>query len=143
MQEETHSTLEFMYIYIDDIILAGCTDERINKVKDALSRKFDMKDMGRLHYFLGMTIVQNETEGYTWIGHPSYTENLLKKFGMQDCKPVHTPVDTSTKLIKTTDEENSVDQHAYQSAVGSLMHLSGSTRPDISYAVGNLARFQL
>ena len=114
----------YVGVYVDDIILAGYTDERINKVKDALSRKFDMKDMGRLHYFLGMTVVQNETEGYTLIGHPSYTENLLKKFGMQDCKPVHTPVDMNTKLIKTTDEENSVDQHEYHAVCSRKFNVS-------------------
>ena len=57
MQEEMYSTLES---YVDDIILAGRNDFRIKEVKDALSRKFDIKDMGKLHYFLGMTVVQDE-----------------------------------------------------------------------------------
>ena len=79
--------------------------------------------------------------GYAWLGQPTYTENLLKKFGMQDCKPVGTPVDVGTKLEKATSEEESIDQQLYQSAVGSLMYLSVSTRPDIAFAVGSLARF--
>ena len=60
---------------------------------------------------------------------------------MQDCKPVGTPVDISAKLVKAKDEDECIDQQLYQSAIGSLLYLSVSTRPDITYAVGNLARF--
>ena len=127
-------------VFVDDMVLAGQNEERIAKMKDDLSHKFDIKDMGRLHYFLGMTVVQDETQGSVWIGQPLYTESVLKRFGMQDCKPVATPVDVSTKLVTATKEE-CVDQRLYQSAVGSLMYLSVSTRPDIAYAVSNLARF--
>lgn len=131
----------YIGVYVDDIILAGRSEDRIKEVKSALSRKFDIKDMGKLHHFLGMTVVQDEAQGYVWIGQPAHTENLLKKFGMQDCKPVGTPADISTKLVKATEQEKCIDQQLYQSAVGSLMYLSVSTRPDIAYAVGNLARF--
>ncbi len=101
-------------------------------MKDALSRKFDIKDLGKLQHFLGITVVQDEEKGCTWIGQPAYTESLLKKFSMQDCKPVGTPVDVNTKLVKATDEEVCVDQQLYQSAIGSLMYISISTRPDIT-----------
>ena len=67
-------------------------------------------------------------------------QNLLERFGMQESNPVATPVNVSTKLTKATDE-NPIDQQKYQSAIGSLMYLSVSTRPNISYAVNNLARF--
>ena len=50
--------------------------------------------MGKLHYFLG--IVQNDKTNHVWIGQPAYTEALLKKFGMENAKPVKTPVDMST-----------------------------------------------
>ena len=59
---------------------------------------------------------------------------------MQDCKPVGTPVNISSKLVKATDDDDSIDQKKYQSAIGSLMCLSVSSRPDISYAVSSLAQ---
>ena len=65
----------------------------------------------------------------------------LSRFGMQDSKPVCTPVDTSSKLIKTTVEDECVDQTIYQSAVGSLLYVSTGTRPDITYAVNNVAKY--
>ena len=60
---------------------------------------------------------------------------------MQDCKPVSTPVSVASKLVLAADKDEYVDLQLYQSLIGSLMYLSVSTRPDITYAVGNLARF--
>ena len=85
-------------VYVDDIILAGKSDNRIKEIKRALAAKFDIKDMGRLHYFLGMKILQDEQTGNVWIGQPAYVESVLKKFGMDNSKPVSTPIDPSTKL---------------------------------------------
>ena len=60
---------------------------------------------------------------------------------MSEAKPVSIPVDVSVKLVKTDDECESVDKGLFQSAVGSLLYLSLWTRPDVSYAVSNVARF--
>jgi len=116
-------------VYVDDIVLAGKSDKRMEDVKKAIAMQFDVKDLGKLHYFLGMKIVQDEKTGKVWIGQPAYTESVLQKFGMENSKPVRTPVDTGTKLVKATDDEECVDQKLYQSAVGSLLYLSVGTRP--------------
>ena len=52
-----------------------------------------------------------------------------------------TPVDPSNKLVKATEADNPFDQHIYQSAIGSLLYLSVATRPDILYAVSNVAKY--
>ena len=128
-------------VYVDDILLAGKSDKRMAKVKQALSQQFQVKDMGELHYFLGVRVIQDPSTGSVWIGQQSYTENVLRRFGMENSKPIRTPVDTSTKLVKAKDEDTCVDQQLYQSAVGSLLYLSIATRPDIAYAVSNVAKF--
>ena len=125
-------------VYVDDIVK---DDKRMQEVKKALSFQFEIKDLGELHYFLDMKIVLNEKIGEVWIGQPAYAESILQKFGMENCKPVGTPVDTSTKLVKPKEGQECVDQGMYQSAVGSLLYLSGGTRPDIAYAVSNVAKF--
>lgn len=128
-------------VYVDDIVLATKKEKKLNDVKQALAKRFDIKDMGKLHYFLGMKVIHNTEANKVWIGQPAYTQNILQKFGMENAKPVKTPVDTSTKLVKATEVEESVDQRLYQSAVGSLLYLSVGTRPDIAYAVSNVAKF--
>ena len=59
---------------------------------------------------------------------------------MDQAKVIATPVDSSTKLVKATEEDDSFDQQKYQSAVGSLLYLSVATRADIAYAVSNVAK---
>ena len=70
-------------VYVDDILLAGKSDEQLTVVKHALSQQFKVKDMGELNYFLGVKIVQNYKTGSVWIGQDAYTENILKLFGCQ------------------------------------------------------------
>ena len=97
--------------------------------------------MGELHHFLGMKVVQDQETGNVWIAQKLYLENILKTFGMENCKAIRTPVDASTKLMKAVDNDTDVDQKLYQSAVGSLLYLSLATRPDITFAVSNVAKF--
>ena len=127
-------------VYVDDIILAGKSDKRRKEVKRDLAKKFNIKDMGKLHHFLGKKIIQYENTGEVWIGQPAYTENLLQKFEMDQAKPVGTPVD-SMKLVKAAEDDKQIDQQLYQSAIGSLMYLSVGTRSDITFAVNNVAKF--
>ena len=131
----------YLGVYVDDIVIAGKGEEQIQQLKDNLAKKFNIKDLGQLKYFLGINVVQNQEKQCVWIGQPTYTENLLQKFGMQDSKPVNTPVESGAKLHSATEEDELVDQVKYQSAIGSLMYLAVSTRPDIAYAVNSLAKF--
>lgn len=138
--KNTGGDMFYMGVYVDDIVLAGKSETDLKQVKIALSRKFDIKDLGKLNYFLGVKVEKQES-GSIWIGQPAYTESLLAEFEMQDCKPVSTPVNISSKPTKASDDDNCIDQQKYQSAIGRLMYLSVSTRPDISYAISSLARF--
>ena len=128
-------------IYVDDILLAGKSKERMIEVKSVLSNMFEVKDLGELNYFLGVKVVQNHKDGTIWIGQPTFTESLLNKFQMHQCKSLTTPTDTGTKLVNGTEDSEYVDKSEYQSLVGSLLYLSMRTRPDITYAVSVTARF--
>ena len=67
-----HNTGEDVFyigVYVDDIVLAGCSNDRIKEVKEALAQKFEIKDMGKLHYFLSMTVVQDEAQKSVWISY--------------------------------------------------------------------------
>ena len=128
-------------VYVDDIIIACSSEQQFAKYKHAICKKFNMKDLGKLHRFLGMKIIQDETSRDVWISQPEYTDNVIKKYGMQDAKCMSTPVDPSMKLVKAEDGEDTFDQSVYQSAVGSLLYLSTGTRPDVAFAVSKVAKF--
>ncbi len=110
-------------VYVDDMVLASRSKGMIKTLKKQLSEKFNIKDLGLLKYFLGISVDQAGEK--TWIGQPNYTRKLLKKYiyGMEDCKPVSTPVSVGQQLIQAKDGEKLVDQTRYQSLIGSLMYL--------------------
>ena len=137
---ELHGEIYIIAVYVDDIILAGKNQERIKQFIKMIGERFDIRDMGKLNHFLGVKI-EYFSQGKIWIGQPAYTRSLLEKFSMQSSKPVTTPMETGSKLVKSNETDKLVDQEMYQSAVGQLLYLSTRTRPDIAYAVGNVARF--
>ena len=96
--------------------------------------------MRKLHYFLGVKIAYPGS-GKILIGQPAYTAEILKRFQMENFKPTATPIDTDAKLTIATEDCKLFNQELYQSAIWSLLYLSTRTRPDIAYAVSNVARF--
>eukprot|EP00794_Sanderia_malayensis_P006281 gene6281-7003_t len=120
---ESRGEFFMIAVYVDDIILGGKTQKRMTEVKKELADKFTIKDMGKLHHFLGVKIVRNKDKGETWMGQESYVKELLQKFQMEQSKPVSTPVQTTSNLVKASDEDELVDQEMYQSA-GSKLFLS-------------------
>ena len=128
-------------VYVDDILLAGKDKRKMDEIKQTLSSLFEVKDMGELHYFLGVKVIQNHEEKSIWIGQPTYTSSIIEHFGLKEAKSVATPVNTAIKLVKATEDDELADQGLYQSAVGSLQYLSTMTRPDITFAVSNVGKF--
>jgi hypothetical protein len=101
-------------------------------------QKFEMSMMGELKYFLGFQIKQLQ-EG-TFISQTKYTQDILKKFGMKNAKPIKTPMETNGHLDLDIGGK-SVDQKVYRSMIRSLLYLCGS-RPNIILSVCMCARFQ-
>jgi len=128
-------------VYIDDIVLGSRNDKKMLDVKITLSQCFEMKDLGMLHHFLGVEVFNNTSTGKIWVGQPLYTERVLERFGMEFSKPTSTPASPDTKLQKKAADGVMVSQKLYQAAVGTLLYLSTKTRPDIAFAVSNVARF--
>ena len=90
-----------------------------------------MKDLGLLHYFLGLEIWQREAE--IFVSQGKYAREILEKFHMQGCKPIDTPLPRNWRKEDATSAEV-VDATVYRQLVGSLMYLV-NTRSDICYAV--------
>ena len=128
-------------VYVDDMLLVTRNQKKMKEVKHKLSTQFEIKDLGDLHYILGVSVIQNSSEKSVWIGQPAYTSTVIEKFGLTNAKPVDTPTAAGSKLTTATDDDELIDTSLYQSAVGSLQYLSTMTRPDISFAVSNVAKF--
>lgn len=134
-------TMIIVAVYVDDLIVIAETEEEMKKVKQSLSAQFKMKDMGKLHYCLGITIEQDSEQKCLWMHQKQYILKMLEKFGLSEAKPVSTPADLSTKLEKDDGVSKEVDSISYQSMVGSLLYAAMATRPDIAQAVRVVSKF--
>lgn len=109
----------------------------MRRLKKSLFTEFEMKDLGKLKYFLGILVLRLK-QGI-FICQKKYILDLLAETGMIDCKPVHTPMMINHKLHMEEGAELA-DKGKYQRMVGKLIYLS-HTCPDIAYAVGVVSQF--
>ncbi|GJY34716.1 retrovirus-related pol polyprotein from transposon TNT 1-94 [Tanacetum coccineum] len=132
------SNLIIIQIYVDDIIFGSTCQDMCDEFAKIMHDEFEMSMMGELNFFLGLQIKQME-DGI-FFNQSKYIKEMLKKFGLEDSKPMKTPMSSDTKLTK--DEEcESVDSTKYRGMIGSLLYLTAS-RPDIMFSVCLCARFQ-
>ena len=135
------TTVAIVAVYVDDLILITKTLQEMNELKASLSMRFRMKNMGKLHYCLGISIVHDEDQKCLWLHQRRYIQCMLDKYQMSNAKIVSTPADLNVKLQKDDDVSKTVDPVKYQSLVGSLMYDAICTRPDISQAVGMVSKY--
>lgn len=83
-------------VYVDDLIITGDFEGMISQLKENLCTRFHMKDLGKLKHFLGLELEYEE--GKAILHQQKYSSNVLKKFGMFDCKPTMTPMEPNIKL---------------------------------------------
>ncbi|OIT38695.1 retrovirus-related pol polyprotein from transposon tnt 1-94 [Nicotiana attenuata] len=124
-------------LYVDDLIFTGNNPKMFEEFKEAMAREFEMTDIGLMSYYLGIQ-VQQRKDGI-FISQGEYAKEILKKFEMDNCNPVSTPVECGVKISKHGDGEN-VNPTFFKSLVGSLRYLT-CTRPDILYGVELVSRF--
>ena len=115
-----------LLLYVDDLFLTG-EDELIVDAKRMLAIEFEIKDLGMMHYFLGMEVWQS-TYGI-FLGQGKYVVDILKRFKMLDYKDIGTPMASNLKLLCDASLET-VDSMMYHQMIGSLMYLT-SMRLDI------------
>jgi hypothetical protein len=115
-------------VYVDDIIFGSDDDRLSQKFAKDMQNEFEMSLLGELSFFLGLHIYQSN-QGI-FISQTKYIREILKRFGMEDCKPIITPMQTSYKLSKD-DDSKSIDQRQYRSIIGSLLYVTASN-PDVN-----------
>ncbi|CAL9017123.1 unnamed protein product [Prunus brigantina] len=124
-------------LYVDDIVYTGSSSQMIEEFRRDMMEHYEMTDLGVLHHFLGMGVIQSKQS--IFLHQKKYGQKLVEKFGLKDCKIVATPLAMNEKLSKN-DGSEAADEGEYRQIVGSLLYLT-ATRPDIMFAASLLARF--
>ncbi|KAJ9542665.1 hypothetical protein OSB04_029171 [Centaurea solstitialis] len=141
------STVTFLVLYVDDILLIGNDVPTLQSVKSWLSKCFRMKDLGEAAYILGIKIYRNRFKRLIGLSQSTYIDKILKKFRMDESKKGFIPMQHGIVLSKTQCPVSSQDQDKmksvpYASAIGSIMYAMLCTRPDVAYSVSVTSRYQ-
>ncbi|GAA0159048.1 transmembrane signal receptor [Lithospermum erythrorhizon] len=123
----SNGTVLIVGLYVDDLIITGDNEDLMVQFKEAMIKKFDMTDLGKMSFFLGIEV----TQGRNGI--------FIRRFGMFDCNLVGTPMTTGVKINKDS-KGVEVNETQYKQIVGSLMYLT-NTRPDIMHATCLISRY--
>ena len=129
----------------DDLFIVGMKLINIESVKKGLCAEFKMKDLGEARFLLGIEIRRQEN-GDVLLVQEQYARDVIRRFNMEGCKPVSTPLELGCRLDSSSVPTTAAGKFEmvdvpYRSAIGSLMHLATCTRPDISAAVSELSKF--
>jgi hypothetical protein len=126
-----------IFLYVNDLIITGNARKLINEIKEQLSQVFEMKDLGELHYCLGLEAWRNA--GQTFVCQNKYVREVLKRFKMDRCMSSTVLMQQNVKL-SYDDGSKEVNGTMYRQMVGSLNYLT-TTRPNIAYFVSVLSQF--
>ena len=124
-------------LYVDDLLVTGSNVEMLREFKKKMAEVFEMTDLGEMTLFLGMEIQQNKFE--IFICQERYANKVLKKFAMENCKEIETPLAQNEKLCRD-DGSHDVNAGIYRSLIGCSLYLT-ATRPDIMFTTSLLSIF--
>ena len=132
-------------VYVDDLNLVG-TPEELTKTAEYLKKEFEMKDLGKTKFCIGLQI-EHFPNGML-VHQSTYIKKILKRFNMDKAHPLSSPMVVRSLDVKNDPfrpcekgEELLGPEVPYLSAIGALMYLANCTRPDIAFSVNLLARY--
>jgi len=124
-------------IYVDDLIFTGNDEVMLSDFKNSMLREFDMTDLGKMRFFLGIEVLQKSDGIY--ICQRKYALEVLRRFGMMESNSVGSPIVSEFKISRNEDG-NTVDETYYKQLVGSLKYLT-ATRPDMMFVICLISRY--
>lgn len=129
----------YLIIFVDDLLICCTKKEKIEKIKNLLTKQFKMKDLGQVKAYLGINIEYNHKENVMSLSQENYIDSLASKYKIVNSTLYSTPMEVNLKL----EPAHEVCQNIrYRNLIGALLYISFGTRPDISYSVNYLSRFQ-
>ncbi|KAE9013101.1 hypothetical protein PR001_g15489, partial [Phytophthora rubi] len=131
-------------LYVDDILVAHPQEEPVLRLLAGLFVKYQVKDLGTPSHFLGMRLDRSPAGDFE-VSQCAYIDEVLHRFAMDPVRPTSTPMVPNTRLDELTDEPDASEvelmrRKPYRQVMGSLLYLARISRPDIAFAVNQLAQ---
>jgi hypothetical protein len=142
---KTHD-ITVVAVHVDDCTIAAGTARLVDALKDGLQQHVEVTDLGELHWMLGIEIQRDRQAGTVHLSQRAYIDSILRRYHLDDSKPLSTPMDTQTRLSskqapKSAAEFAAMRDVPYREAVGALNWAALLMRPDIAFAVSTVAQF--
>ncbi len=129
----------FIILFVDDLLICGKDVKLIISIKRKLSEHFKMKDLNKVSSYLGIDIDFDANRKVMTLCQTKYIESLASKYNVKDANLFDTPMEMHLKLEKAEKPDFNVK---FRNLIGALLYVSAGTRPDITYSVNYLSRFQ-
>ncbi|GMF56969.1 unnamed protein product [Phytophthora fragariaefolia] len=129
----------YALVYVDDILAATNDEVYKEQLFKDLNNAYGLKEQGLLKQYMG--VEEEQTSESIKINQGKYVREILEKFGYQNAHAVGNPMDTNVRLAPLEEEEQFETSFQYREAIGMLMYLATSTRPDLAFTLGQLSRF--
>jgi len=138
--------LIIVLVHVDDCSIVGSSQPLIDQFKIEIEKCVEITDLGELHWILGIEVKRIREDRKILLSQRSYIDSILRRYGLDNVKPISTPMDPNIRLTSaqsptTSDDIAKMRDVPYHEAIRSLMYASLGTRPDISFAVQTLSRF--
>lgn len=135
----TGSNASFISVFVDDLVFFSSDANEIARVQAGLAARYKMFDLGNVRKLLGFT-VERDGCGPLSISQESYAHGILERFGI-NLQPHRTPLPAKSALVLNPEQATQSEITDFQAAVGALLYLSTTSRPDISFALSTLSQF--
>ena len=140
------STITFLVLYVDDILLIRNDVGMLSSVKAWRSKNFSVKDLGEATYVLGIHIYRDRLRRLPGLSQSMYIDTIVKRFGMENSKRGFIPMRHGAQISKehsskTPEDRALMEKIPYASAIGSIMYAMLCTRPDVTFALSVTSRF--
>jgi hypothetical protein len=139
MRADEGRSVLILTVHVDDMVVVTNSNVLYNKVKGALANAYKLKEILSPDSVLHINL-KAERGGIVSLSLASYIQAMLKRFGMDDCKPVSTPAVADKEKFAEQSNKEPADTNRYQEIVGSISYAANIVRPDLAYAVNVLAR---
>ena len=139
-------TLIIVPVHIDNCSIVVTSQPLIDQFKIKIKKHVEITDLGALHWILEIEVQHVCEEKKLLLSQCSYINSILRRYGLDDLKPISTPMDLNVRLMSTqsptaTDDITKMRDVPYHEAISSLMYALLGTQPDILFAVQTLSRF--
>lgn len=133
-------------VHVDDMLAIGSTPAARTEFIADLREAWAISDLGDARFCVGIAIDRDREARTVRISQTALIDKIIAQFGLADAHPVTTPMESGCKLSRedspsSDDERRAAQSWPYRALVGSLNYVAVGSRPDISFAVQQLAQF--